>query len=577
VVAFGHAYAFPPGAAREPGAPLDYAWLPTLKSAPGDVAGDHVFRSPCLILRHSGAQAALVPNLALVGTGPLRAAMDLSVPRPGPTAGGASARGPAGAAPALAPFLSYALLDYKPHGHVYFAPTGRPAALSPGDTLRIGFTLLFDPEAGPLAFQPVLRFLWRRYGAKELAGTIAPQALPFEGYARLAFESTFERYGLWRGFRLGGRDAGGICARIMRPGLGQGSAGLPNDPTLRIAANYLLTRTMAPRQKAAMIRWNSRGIHPHLWNAVFFNNLRTSFGLMHYARRWNDSALAGRARAMWELALAAPQRSGIFPSVFAGDEGHPHWVPGTRIWKYTGAYHVPDAAVTGWWMLAVDRLLEGGGIFRERSTALGDFLLRAQLPSGAVPTWVSVGKNGALRPQAALAESAGSAAAGLFLACLADATGRGEYRDGARRVADFIIERVFPRQAWLDTEVFFSCSPKPLGWQDPTSGILPQGTLCMGWAAELMGVLYAGTRDERYLAYGRAALDLVLLFQQIWNAPFLSMDTRGGFGVMNTDAEWSDARQALFAPLILQWYGITGEPELFHRGVAALRAAVLRM
>ena len=46
---------------------------------------------------------------------------------------------------------------------------------------------------------------------------------------------------------------------------------------------------------------------------------------------------------------------------------------------------------------------------------------------------------------------------------------------------------------------------------------------------------------------------------------------------MNTDAEWSDARQAQFATLLMDWYDVTGEPELFHRGVAALRSSFTLM
>ena len=46
---------------------------------------------------------------------------------------------------------------------------------------------------------------------------------------------------------------------------------------------------------------------------------------------------------------------------------------------------------------------------------------------------------------------------------------------------------------------------------------------------------------------------------------------------MNTDAEWSDARQAQFAALLMDWYDLAGEPELFHRGVAALRASFTLM
>jgi len=565
VVAFGHNYIFPPGAGRDPAAPLDYAWIPTLKSRPEDVAGEHVFRSPCLIARHAGVQVALVPHLDLLGISPLRAVMDFNLPRKGQ-------------GDELAPGLYYALQNYKPHGHVYYTPSGSAATLNPGDTLRIGFTLLFDLEAGPHAQQSVLRFLWQRYGNKNLASSISPQVKPFEQYARLSFDNTLESYGLWRGFSLSGKECGGICGRIVRPGLSEGARKLPNDTTLGVAMNYLFTPTLSFRDKISLIKWNTRGIHPHLWNTIFLNNVRTSFGLMYYARSWRDHGLEERARAMWNLALAAPAEAGIFPSIFTGDSKYPNWVPGSRVWRYTSAYHTPDAAVTGWWMLAADRFLnKDGPVFHERCEGLGDFFRHSQLPSGAIPTWVKVQKDGMPGADPVLAESASSAAAGMFLVSLYRTTNKEEYLQSARRIADFIIEKVFPRHAWFDTEVFFSCSPKSQKWKDSSTGILPQGALCISWTADLMGNLYQITREQRYLAYGRAALDVLLLFQQIWDAPFLNIDTRGGFSSINNDAEWNDARQALFAPLLMEWYEITGEPELFQRGISALRAAFTLM
>ena len=42
---------------------------------------------------------------------------------------------------------------------------------------------------------------------------------------------------------------------------------------------------------------------------------------------------------------------------------------------------------------------------------------------------------------------------------------------------------------------------------------------------------------------------------------------------MNSDGEWNDARQSLFAPLYLEYYVETGEAQYFERGVSALRAS----
>jgi len=228
-------------------------------------------------------------------------------------------------------------------------------------------------------------------------------------------------------------------------------------------------------------------------------------------------------------------------------------------------------------MLHHHRHLAADGRLLDRCRALGDAFVGAQLVSGAIPTWVRARRDGALVPVPPLVESASSAASGAFLAALHDACNDSRYLEAACRTADFVIDRVVPRHAWQDAELFFSCSAKRPGWRDARSGIPPQSTFPLAWTAELMRRVHLATRRDRYLAHGRAALDLLLLYQQAWNAPFLGFDTRGGFGVMNTDAEWSDARQAQFATLLMDWYDLTGEPELFHRGVAALRASFTLM
>ncbi|MFX1390491.1 MAG: hypothetical protein ACFE9Z_10540 [Promethearchaeota archaeon] len=54
------------------------------------------------------------------------------------------------------------------------------------------------------------------------------------------------------------------------------------------------------------------------------------------------------------------------------------------------------------------------------------------------------------------------------------------------------------------------------------------------------------TREDKYLVLGERTLAILSLFQQVWNMPYISINTFGGFGVQNADAELNDARQALF-------------------------------
>ena len=67
-------------------------------------------------------------------------------------------------------------------------------------------------------------------------------------------------------------------------------------------------------------------------------------------------------------------------------------------------------------------------------------------------------------------------------------------------------------------------------------------------------------------------LDYLLLTQQVWNNPALSPKLIGGFTTQNTDAEWSDAREAYAAVLLWHYYQATGSQEYLERAVAAARS-----
>lgn len=52
-----------------------------------------------------------------------------------------------------------------------------------------------------------------------------------------------------------------------------------------------------------------------VWNQAWFSSLRSASGLYRYARRNNDAELLRRANMTKELALSFPQKDGLFPSV----------------------------------------------------------------------------------------------------------------------------------------------------------------------------------------------------------------------------------------------------------------------
>jgi len=124
---------------------------------------------------------------------------------------------------------------------------------------------------------------------------------------------------------------------------------------------------------------------------------------------------------------------------------------------------------------------------------------------------------------------------------------------------------------WEDFETYYSCAR----WGTPgervaRNGVYKQNTLSIAWCAE---AFMLGDR----LGLARRCVDELSLYQAVWDPPLLPAPSFGGFGVMNADAEWNDARQSLFAPLYLELGRRTNAKdeasELTERGLAALRAS----
>lgn len=136
----------------------------------------------------------------------------------------------------------------------------------------------------------------------------------------------------------------------------------------------------------------------------------------------------------------------------------------------------------------------------------------------------------------------------------------------------YIFTSILPQRKWFDHETFFSCSRKPLGFFDRYTQQNPQNTLSMHQAAEACYELFKLTGKQEYRERGLEIMDYLCLFQQVWGPKWLSCELFGGFGVQNTDAEWSDSRQGYFAVTLMKYYELTGKREYFERGVAALRA-----
>jgi hypothetical protein len=100
----------------------------------------------------------------------------------------------------------------------------------------------------------------------------------------------------------------------------------------------------------------------------------------------------------------------------------------------------------------------------------------------------------------------------------------------------------------------------------------------MYWTAEAFREWYEYSRDHRYLRLGEDVLAELSLYQTIWDPPYLDgIPVLGGYGVLNSDDEWNDARQSLIALTHMAYYRLTGNKQHLYRSLWAMRASFYMM
>jgi hypothetical protein len=413
----------------------------------------------------------------------------------------------------------------------------------------------------------VSAWLWKNVGHRGYAQG-GSQRAPFSTYAKhvvnWAFAPEPAGWGdtVWQQFKVDGREVG--------------------------APAFIVDVAQHPSVPMDKRKWREQR---SVWNQAWFSTQRTANGLLRYARQVKSADLEKRANLMTQFALAAPQKDGLFPAVFTAGSGWYQLYKDTADWsegRWTNsdrrppgvsadAYHILDAAFTARLLLEWHELNPSETEALAYVRRFADRLVRLQAKDGSFPGWIEPdGKVGAL-----LAAGPESAMGATLLVELTEKFPQEKtYRQAAQKALIYLAEGPVKDARWEDFETYYSCSrwgEDAVGQKITRNGVYKSNTFSPFWCAEAFLAAHRVFKKGEYLSLGRRCLDELSLYQQVWEPPTIPAPTHGGFGVMNADGEWNDARQSLFAPLYLDYYRATGEAEYFERGVSALRASFAMM
>lgn len=425
------------------------------------------------------------------------------------------------------PRLSYGVCTWDPVPHVYTTHSPEKAFQPPRS-----FSFSYDILIGGYqelteVVTAIQSFLWEEYGNIWFSD-IRPQVLPFEEYGK---KYTY---------------AHELMDSIER-------------------------RTLSGLSCAGINNLSRRGSNFHAWE----NDLLMAYGIKYYSRKWGDSSLENIANGIRNLFLMSPEKRGAFPCIYNFAENQ---YEGSLFWTARAVDPIKgfDSAamsVTSWWGLYWYEDLEPSSALVKKISGYLDFLCTVQEKNGAIPTYFY----SELTPGDQLRYSATTGLNGAVLAKGARLFLNTEWQKAAIQAGSFVLETIMPNLDFSDFEAYYSCSPKPLYFMDNETGIKPHCNLSIQWCCDLMLELYRLTDEKSWLQAGEYLLNIMCLYQQIWNPPFYPEYLYGGFGVMNTDGEWNDGRQSRFAVTLAEYFEETHNTQYLKRAVAACRASFALM
>ncbi|HRP54991.1 hypothetical protein [Agriterribacter sp.] len=527
----------------------DFHWAPHLTPTPDHIINQHVFRTPAMLVTKGRLQLAVIPDPDILSKnqGP-DWYMDLDAPKNRLT-------------------LGMSLADVPEHTAFVRAPGG----VYPPGTFRFGCYLMIHKAPDKTVadpWRPILSFFWKNWGEKAWDDIKVTAPLDLDLQCKRAYDWAFVNWKptVWQEFELNGQTVG--------------------------APQFIVNVTQSPNYPGEVDEREFRSI----WNQAWFNSLRSAAGLYRYARRHQVPAWLEYARKTKELALAFPQTRGFFPGLI-GTEMEKVLIDGkyynrSKGWstRFFGnsdrnpyfrdarlaPYHILDMSFTANQMLIWYTDLEKDERLLNYAITYADALLGIQDKTGFFPAWLDLKT---LQPLAHLNRSPETSLSVSFLLRLYGIVKEEKYKKAALKALSAVIQHNLLTGQWEDFETYWSCSPfgrdSLEGKKIIRNNMYKQNNFCMSWTAEALLDAYRITGQRSYLQYGQRTLDELLMTQASWQPPFIYVDAIGGFGVMNYDADWIDARQSLFAELIVNYGKTLNVKEYIQRGLAAMRASFL--
>ena len=554
------------------GAP-DVTHAPAFKPAADSVIGDRVFFAPVVSVQKGGDYAALVPDLDIINRhvvyakGARQHPDSNSFPVPVdpqkiimPTALDLEL-----SSLVARPVLSYGMMDYIVHQHVWFQHPNVPGAMVrelSAANVRIGMDLLLStgvPECR--GYQMAARHLWRRYGS-ECFHRPRPQVMPSAEYAKTCYPANFD----YQGYDV-------VSSSAIR------HRNLPDKPQMNVWQQWEVDGRPVGGLRLHAPQW-----YQFIANLGWWNNVCDATGLYYWGRELNDPDLTDKARRMVNLALSAPQNRGLFPGVY--NIGEKRWIGSfwnppaqgydpaatNAYWDWkNGAYQTAAASVTAGYLMQYRRTCEDDPRILAFVRAYGDFLVANVQADGCVPAWFSAD----LKPLPSLSWNADGGAHVWVLSELYSATDEPKYLDAARKIARFMTGQVMPHQRWVDFEALYSCARKPETFFDVRTGQGPCNIMSISWALQGFLSLYEATHESQYLDGAEAVADFASLFQAVWAPNYITTAYPfGGLSSQLGDAEWLDQRAHRFADPLVRIGLLTGRTDLVQRGIAAARSSL---